>query len=214
MSLPAAACRYYFDDALPRSPGSRAKDVCERAEVFDPGRKDGVGLIPWTSSSWPSAGRRASAPPFGRFSRLNAPAHSPCLLRFTDRVTPVSARNGIPGDELLPGQDLLIAVSDFTLSAHLLSLAGLPAHPTPGRCSACGLRSSAPPKRGWLRLADSASPPRGRGWMLFTVGERADSRRAKVRFGNKLDVTGKLGAGRRRAAMPFVPYHVPKMAAA
>ena len=130
LGLPAAACRYY-DEALPRSPGSRAKDMCERAEVFDPGEDGVAGLTPLAATAWPSARGKASAPPFARFSRLNAPARSLCLLRFAARVTPDHARIGIPGGELLPVQDLQDSISVFISSTHLFSFAGLPAHPPP-----------------------------------------------------------------------------------
>ena len=46
--------------------------------------------------------------------------------------------------------------------------------PTPGRCSACGLRSSAPPTRGWLSLGGLGIAPRAGGvssGIVFTTAE-------------------------------------------
>ena len=65
-------------------------------------------------AAWPSTIRGiVSAPPFDRFSRLNAPARSLDLLRFATEVARGDARTGLPRGELLLGQDLLKLISVF-----------------------------------------------------------------------------------------------------
>jgi len=107
--------------------------------------------------------------------------------------------DGIPGRELLPGQDLLDSISHFISSTHLFSFAGLPAIPSTGQ--RCALPTSSRDMLGclatcarleggrccgkklWLLpCARSAAPGAERG----RVGEeQADARSAEAVVGSK-----------------------------
>lgn len=126
-------------EAPPRSPGSRAEDICERAEFFDSGRAVATGPTPWVASVLPSARGTASASPLGLFrSSITRPA---CAASYASPPRSPSTAQGLA----------LLAV-DFCQhrirlsvapSSHLLSSAGLsrripPTRPSSGYAPAGG----------------------------------------------------------------------------
>ena len=77
--LPSRGCRSpaIGDAARPRSPGSRAEDMCERAEPFDSGRADGAQPTLLVASVLPSVGGKTSASPNDFFrSSIARPARA------------------------------------------------------------------------------------------------------------------------------------------
>jgi len=71
----------------PRSPGSRASGMCERAELFDPGGNDAAASAALAASSWPSASaeRVGSHEDLCFEARSPGPLTRPPTLRSRDR---------------------------------------------------------------------------------------------------------------------------------
>ena len=102
LPLPRAFDRARDEDP-PRSPDSRARDICEHAVLLDPGGRDGSSSALVGTAPWPAAGGKGGGSLIDGISGLYHPARSRALLRFTSWVAPRGARTGLPGGGLLPG---------------------------------------------------------------------------------------------------------------
>jgi len=133
-SSPSRACPLHLRDipaVTPRSPGSRARGSCARAELQDPGWNAAAFSASVAAASWPSAeGDCVGSIKDGRFeARSPSPRTRPPTLRLTSHL--VRRKEWASRGRIPPGVGLAPV-------AHLLPPAGLPAHVPVGTAPQAG----------------------------------------------------------------------------